>query len=207
MRNVRLKVVFKLILPCFFCFGAIDLWAEDKPVAQSPISSPPANSLAPSSGLIVDGSNYQLLEQFKGVHPRLFVDENRLDEIKKLIQTSPKYQEMWKRFKATADAIELPEQNLDLAVRLKQRNIRTQEEYLTILVAAYRFSGDKAYFEKAKLWVNVWRAIPDSWCGDFGSGNLMYGMSLYYDWCWQDLSPDERDATSKLLIKWASLTK
>ena len=207
MRNVRLTVMVKVYVLCMIYFGAIDLWAQEKPSTQSTTPSSPVDPVAPSSGSSGDASNYQLLEPFRGVHPRLFVDEHRLDEIKKLIQTSPKYQEMWQRFKATADAIEPPERNLDLAVRLKQRNIRTQEEYLTILVAAYRFSGDKAYFEKAKQWVDIWSAVPDSWCGDFGSGNLMYGMSLYYDWCWQDLSPDERVATSKLLIKWASLTK
>ena len=174
-------------------------------VAQaSPLTPPEIADVSSISK--TDTTNYELPAKFKGVHPRLFADENRLDEIKKLIQTSAKYQEMWQRFKAKADRVKAPGKDFDLQKALKG-DFRGLEDQLFTLVAAYRLSDDKAYFEKAKLWANVWSGFPDKSCEDFGSAELMYAMALYYDWCWQDLSPDERDATNKLLIKWGSLTK
>ena len=173
-------------------------------VSPSPVSA----EIEKTDYQVKESSHYELPKRLVGVHPRLFADERRIEGIKKLIDSNPRYTEMWKRFKKSADDIRPVKKGVTFeSMAAKSMDERGAEEGLFILVAAYRLSGEPAFLEKARLLVRFWSEAPDSWFDSFGADNLLCGMALYYDWCWQDLSPEEREATGKLLLKWGFLQK
>ncbi len=133
------------------------------------------------------------------VHPRLFAKATRLDEIKTLCQTTPPYKEFYERFKKQADHIRLP-----------SGKIAWDRDYgnkLWDLTAAWRLSGDPACLAKAKAWAMLIKDCPDSYFQDFFSGHLMCGMALFYDWCYGELSPEQREATRAFLARGARQTR
>ncbi len=133
------------------------------------------------------------------VHPRLYANAARLDEVKALCRNTPHYKEFWERFKKQADGVQMPPKNLEWD--------RSHGNRLWDLTAAWRLSGNPACLEKAKAWAFAIEDCPDDYFENFYSGHLLCGMALFYDWCYGELSSEQREVVRAFLVRGSRRSK
>ena len=133
------------------------------------------------------------------MHPRLYGDAKRLEQIKALCQREQPYEDFWIRFEKQAGAIRMPPSKLEWD--------RAPGDKLWDLTAAWRLSGNPAYLKKAKAWAMAIKDCPDSYFEGFFSGHLLCGMALFYDWCYEELEPELRETVREFLVRGSGKTK
>jgi hypothetical protein len=137
-----------------------------------------------------------LLERWRNVHPRLFVDQRRLDELRALIRTSTEYREYWTRFVSGVSRRPPP------AALSFENSVRGLGDRLWDLTAAYAFSGDRAFLQSAEQWALALSACPERAYtrGDFGTGHILCALALFSDWCHADISERTRATVAQALL-------
>jgi len=153
----------------------------------------------------VSGKEYQNLELYKGVHPRLYVDFAKVKEVRKAIASGGTYERFWMEVKEQADrfAVEEPTEYKYQDDMLWQREVGNK---MATLAAAYLFGQDKKYLEAAKAWALKACSYP-TWGTtnldnkDLEAGHLFMGLALVYDWCYQELDDGTRETIRSTILK------
>ena len=136
------------------------------------------------------------LEKMRGVHPRLYLTKESIADLKIKITTTDKSQ--WENLLANADRIlKRTPAVYDPKDEQEQLFMRNVGNFIPTLAFAYVLSGDKKYFDAAKIWAMnacsypTW-GILDCRNGGLASGHQLFGLALFYDWCYNDLDDDTR---------------
>jgi hypothetical protein len=146
-----------------------------------------------------------LRPELVGVHPRVFLTQPEIDDLKKKTQTQ---KELWqtalKRVRALT--VEPPKPPAE------ERRVQN-EVGIGIAEAAfvYKITGEKKYLDAAKKYMDaalsydVWGYSYNKPNVDLAAGHLLYGMGWGYDLLYNDLSSTEREKYRSKLIKQARL--
>ncbi len=136
--------------------------------------------------------------RFEGVHPRLYVTEARLQEVRQKLGREP-YAGFLVRIRRIAN------NGLTSVVPADGDggdDKRTYGCYLTHLVAAYRLTGERPYFDAACRYLEAFIA-RDSWTVDLMYGHWSHGVALAYDWLYHELDASLRERTADALYRHA----
>lgn len=144
-------------------------------------------------------------KELEGVHPRVFMSQAEIDQLKEKAKTHP---ELWQtalsRVRAlTAEPAPAPAQ---------ERRVQN-EVGLGIAEAAfvYKVTGDKKYLDAAMKYIDAgisydtWGYTYNKPNVDLAAGHLLYGMGWGYDLLYHDLTPAQRTKIKDKLVKQAKL--
>ncbi len=139
------------------------------------------------------------LTKLRGVHPRLYLDNRRIAELRGTIHTTGAA--TWKRVLRQADR-EIrrgpPKYVLDDGhsgeEQLWQRTVGDAMPFLAI---AYVLGGDRQYLAAAHQWALASCRYPTWGLGnidgmDLAAGHQLFGLAIVYDWCYADLDETAR---------------
>jgi len=146
-----------------------------------------------------------LRPELAGVHPRVFLTQVEIDELKKKTQTQ---KELWQTALSRVRALTVGPPKPPAEERRVQNEVG-----LGIAEAAfvYKITGDKKYLDAAKKYMDaavsydVWGYSYNKPNVDLAAGHLLYGMGWAYDLLYNDLTHTERDKYRNKLIKQARL--
>lgn len=134
------------------------------------------------------------LAALRGVHPRLFVDAARVDELRGAIAGT--HQALFAELRAQADRLVKSgppayreRDNYSGDEQLWQREVGNA---MPAIALCWLLTGERAYLDAARDWALASCAYPTWGLGsidgmDLASGHQMLGLALVYDWCYGDL--------------------
>jgi hypothetical protein len=148
------------------------------------------------------------LERVRGRHPRLYLDAQRVAELRQAVQTT--HAELWDELRGRADQ----------AVRRGPPQYREQDGYsgdeqlwqrevgnaMPVLAMAYVISGQRQYLESARDWALASCGYRTWGLGridglDLAAGHQLFGLAIVYDWCYQDLDPAARQTIRETIAR------
>jgi hypothetical protein len=151
------------------------------------------------------------LEKVRNTHPRLYLNAQRVAELRKAIQAT--HADLWAEVRALADrsvARGAPAYRRNDAQsgdeQLWQREVGNAMPHLAM---AYLMTGDKRYLDGAKQWALASCGYPTWGYGlydgkDLATGHQLFGLAIIYDWCYHDLDEASRQRIRETLVKRAS---
>ncbi len=151
------------------------------------------------------------LEKVRGTHPRLYLNAQRVAELRKAIQTT--HAGLWADVKVLADrAVERGApayrkvEGRSTDEQLWQRDVGSTMPHLAM---AYLLAGDKRYLDAAQQWALASCSYPTWGYGSFdgmdlATGHQLLGLAIVYDWCYQDLDEASRQRIRETLVTRAS---
>ena len=136
-------------------------------------------------------------------HPRLYVDDKRLAEIKQLIESDERVRKMWEGILKSADSA--------LTSTVGQSKDGRQRLYKGVELAfAYRMTGKKKYADRVRKYVEMalkWEALnaerkPTSpRKTNLATGHNVMNLGIMYDWLYDVWTPEERKALRGLIVE------
>ena len=128
--------------------------------------------------------------ELAGVHPRLILNAAGLEALRNKIK-DPKMVPVMEGF--LTNARKLAGKEPPVNPPNTEDPFRGFGGTLSSLALAYLLTNDPYYLQAAKKWIHAVNHYP-SWAGneDLGASHICFGMSLAYDWLYNDLTPDER---------------
>jgi hypothetical protein len=145
------------------------------------------------------------LEAIRGLHPRLYLTEQRIEELRAAVATS--HAALWSEVVEIAETLAAtapPTYEVvdDDRGELWQRPVGNAMPYLAL---AYRLTEDPCYLEAAERWALASCDYPSWGAGeldgmDLAAGHQLYGLALVYDWCYSDLDAYARERIRTTLI-------
>jgi hypothetical protein len=147
-----------------------------------------------------------LRPELLGVHPRVYVTDKELAELRQLARTS--HRELWLRAISHVRAL-AGEPPPPPAEQRRQQN----DVGIAIAEAAfiYKIEGDKKYLDAARKYMDaavsydIWGYASNKPNVDLAAGHLLYGLAWGYDLLYHDLTETERTRYREKLIKQARL--
>src|SRR5215813_10896738 len=147
-----------------------------------------------------------LLPELMGVHPRVYVTEKEIAELKERARTTHK--ELWQNALRDVRALKSDPPPAPAQKRREQNDVG-----LGIAEAAfiYKIEGDKKYLEAARKYMDaavtydIWGYANNKPNVDLAAGHLLYGLGWGYDLLYHDLSSADRARYRAKLIKQAGL--
>jgi hypothetical protein len=148
------------------------------------------------------------LERLRGVHPRIYLTESRVAELRRAIQGT--HAHLWKSIQEQADRAAkrgppayIERDNFSGEEQLWQREVGNT---LPVLAMAYVLSGDKRYSAAAQDWSLASCRYKTWGLGridgmDLATGHQLFGLGLVYDWCHRELDDSARQEIRRTLIK------
>ena len=141
-----------------------------------------------------------------GVHPRVYVTDKELAELRERARTS--HRELWQRTISHVRALDADPPPPPAEKRRQQNDVG-----IAIAEAAfvYKIEGDKKYLDAARKYMDaavsydVWGYPNNKPNVDLAAGHLLYGLAWGYDLLYHDLSEKERTRYREKLIKQARL--
>lgn len=150
------------------------------------------------------------LKEWEGVHPRLLMTQEKFDNLKKKIEgnVSPYLNQTYDRIIKEANSMlnyKVP------AFDDAGENLWISEVGLKIysLAFAYKMTGDKKYFDKAYYIADTLLSFP-KWTGasspdgsfnELGSKGAFYGISIFWDWCYDTLTANQKyEMLSRMVV-------
>lgn len=129
-------------------------------------------------------------------HPRIMVDADGWEQIKKNIETYPEFASWHKKIMAQADSkMTTPVEYYHFG-EVQQNILQTTRRFKEKMLYwgyAYRITGDKKYVERAYKEMEAVSKFPDwSPVHPIDTGELLFGSAVGYDWMYDALTPDER---------------
>lgn len=130
----------------------------------------------------------------RAVHPRLFADAARFDELR--AARSGTHQELWKEVRDQADQLARQgppayreQDGHSGAEQLYQREVGNA---MPCLAMAWKLTGDRKYLGAAGSWALASCKFPTWGLGktdgmDLAAGHQLFGLGIVYDWCHDDL--------------------
>ena len=143
------------------------------------------------------------LDGLAGVHPRLILTGQRLEEVKGRIATS--HREIWRMVKEQADRMRAQPVPANFK---EQGDMRDAGRGIPWQALAYRVTGEKAYLDGAKRWLNTICRFPH-WENDrsLAGGECLFGVAIGYDWLFPELTQAERTLIREKLVRQATIMK
>jgi Domain of unknown function (DUF4962)/Heparinase II/III-like protein len=151
------------------------------------------------------------LQKVRHVHPRLYLNAERVAKLRSEIQTS--HADLWADVKVLADkAVKqgAPKYRKDDSrsgdEQLWQRSVGNTMPYLAM---AYLMTGEARYLEASKQWALASCGYPTWGYGqldgmDLAAGHQLFGLAIIYDWCYHALDEATKQRIRETLIKRAS---
>jgi hypothetical protein len=150
------------------------------------------------------------LASVRGVHPRLYLTDQRVEELRRSVQTT--HAGLWSEVRKLADDLTTvnPPQYTASSTdpgQLWQRPVGNAMPYLAL---AYRLTGQTRYLDAAKRWALASCSYPEWGIGfrnstDLAAGHQLFGLALVYDWCYHDLDQPLRDRIRSTLASRGAL--
>jgi hypothetical protein len=148
------------------------------------------------------------LEARRRAHPRLYLDGDRVAQLRRSVQTT--HASLWQAVKAQADRAvaagpppyrERDDQSGD--EQLWQREVGNT---MPLLAMAYLVTGEKAYLDAARAWALASCSYPTWGLGatdgkDLAAGHQLFGLGLVYDWCYDGLDEEARATIRQTLLR------
>jgi hypothetical protein len=138
------------------------------------------------------------LEAYQDVHPRLFLNASRLDEI--ATKSSPVHIRARDIILENARVRSIQDPPSDIE---REEDMRRAGRGIPWLALGYLLTGDPIFLEAAKRWLNTVCLFPH-WERDnsLSGGECLFGVAVGYDWLYADLSDEERQSVEgKLLLQ------
>ncbi|MDX6385649.1 MAG: hypothetical protein QOK48_3222, partial [Blastocatellia bacterium] len=147
-----------------------------------------------------------LRPELLGVHPRVYVTEKELAELRQLARSS--HRELWQQAISHVRALAADPPPPPAEQRRQQNDVG-----LAIAEAAfvYKIEGDKKYLDAARKYMDaavsydIWGYANNKPNVDLAAGHLLYGLAWGYDLLYHDLTELERTRYRDKLIKQARL--
>lgn len=139
-----------------------------------------------------------------GAHPRLYVDRDKLADIKDRLSSYP-YSKFWENVRVDAD--KYTAENLPHTIAgLGESDIRGLGKQLPVLAFVYLLTGDNRYLENIRRRMDAMSAY-ENWATnqDIGAAHLLFGMSVTYDWLFDSFTPDERQRYRARIYRQANI--
>ena len=148
------------------------------------------------------------LEKVKGVHPRIYLSDARIKELRQAIKTT--HAQLWDEVRAQAN----------LAVRQGAPAYREDDGWsgdeqlwqrgvgntMPVLAMAYVLTGEQQYLDSAREWALASCGYKTWGLGridgmDLAAGHQLFGLAIVYDWCYGDLGEEARQTIRETLVK------
>ena len=139
------------------------------------------------------------LEKVRGMHPRIFLNDRRIAELREAIKTT--HAPLWKKILAQANTIAakapspyLTEKEWSNIEQLWQRPVGDNMPFLAL---AWVMTGDRKYLNAALTWAlaacgyKTWGLYEYDGM-DLAAGHQLFGLGIVYDWCYRDLDEETR---------------
>jgi hypothetical protein len=147
-----------------------------------------------------------LLPELLGVHPRVYVTSEELDNLRERARTS--HRELWQQAIKAVRALRADPPPPPAEQRRQQNDVG-----IAIAEAAfvYKIEGDKKYLDAARKYMDaavsydIWGYASNKPNVDLAAGHLLYGLAWGYDLLYHDLTEKERVRYREKLIKQARL--
>src|SRR5436190_8047598 len=147
-----------------------------------------------------------LRPELVGVHPRVYVTDKELAELRERARTTHK--ELWQRELSHVQALAGDPPPPPAEARRQQNEVA-----IAIAEAAfiYKIEGDQKYLNAARKYMDaavsydIWGYASNKPNVDLAAGHLLYGMGWAYDLLYHDLTAQERTRYRDKLIKQARL--
>ena len=147
-----------------------------------------------------------LRPELLGVHPRVYVTDTELTELRERARTS--HRELWQRAISHVRALTAAPPPPPAEQRRQQNDVG-----IAIAEAAfvYKIEGDKKYLDAARRYMDaavsydIWGYATNKPNVDLAAGHLLYGLAFGYDLLYHDLSEKERARYRDKLIRQARL--
>lgn len=136
-------------------------------------------------------------------HPRLFLDTDRAEAMKRKIAADPLLAKALAHVKACADAIERAEPIRRKKVGKRLLGVsRTCLKRVLYLAFAYRMSGEARYLERAQEEMLAVSAFPDWNPSHFlDVAEMTAGLAIGYDWLHSVLDPTARALIREAIVE------
>jgi hypothetical protein len=147
-----------------------------------------------------------LRPELMGVHPRVYVTEKELADLRQRARTS--HRELWQRAISHVRALAADPPPAPAEQRRQQNEVG-----IAIAEAAfiYKIEGDKKYLDAARKYMDaavsydIWGYANNKPNVDLAAGHLLYGLAWGYDLLYHDLNEKERTRYRDKLIRQARL--
>lgn len=163
---------------------------------------PAASGQQPAAGQAA-GAGADVLRTLHPGHPRLYVLDSELPEIKSLIQQDPQVKGWYKILEDRAEKIltEPPIQHKLIGPRLLGQS-RAALERISTLAFLYRLDGDQRKAERARREMLTAASFPDWNPSHFlDVAEMTHALALGYDWLYGYLSPEDRLVVRKAIVE------
>ena len=147
-----------------------------------------------------------LRPELVGVHPRVFVTEQELSELRERAHTS--HRELWQRAISHVRALNADPPPPPAGARRQQNEVGIAIAEATFV---YKIEGDKKYLAAARKYMDaavsydIWGYANNKPNVDLAAGHLLYGLAWGYDLLYHDLTEQDRTRYRDKLIKQARL--
>ena len=151
------------------------------------------------------------LERVRGVHPRMYLTRESIGELKKAVKTT--HAGLYREFIDQADGIlrHNPPKYMDETEwkNIEQLYMRGVGNNMPFLALAYVLTGEQKYLDGAKTWALAACGYPTWGLHEFANvdlstGHQLYGLSLVYDWLYNDLDEETRTTIRETMIEKSS---
>src|SRR5262245_9528082 len=193
---------FCFSLLCFLLlFGAQD----SRELKQEKLASQKLKGEHPLVGLMRTRKS-TLKPELAGVHPRVYVTDKELDELRERSRTTHK--ELWQQVLRHVRALNTVPPPPPAQKRREQNEVGIA---IAEAAFAYRIERDKKYLDAAKKFMDaavsydIWGYANNKPNVDLAAGHLLYGLGWGYDLLYNDLTESERARYRDKLIKQARL--
>ncbi|MFC1650812.1 DUF4962 domain-containing protein [Candidatus Latescibacterota bacterium] len=150
----------------------------------------------------------QALNEVRGVHPRIYLTDERIGELRKLIKTTHK--PLWEEVRAQADNITRrdppPYMDENEWKNIEQLYMRPVGNNIPFMALAYVLTEDEKYLKSAVKWAmascnyETWGLYEFSGI-DLATGHQLFGLGILYDWCYDALDEDTRRIIRETIIR------
>lgn len=148
------------------------------------------------------------LTQLKGVHPRIYMDQQRVVALRAASKTT--HAAIWQKIQALADrhAKSGPPKYVEQDGHSGDEQLYQREvgNAMPTLAMAWVITQDPKYLEGARAWALASCSYPTWGLGsingmDLAAGHQLMGLGLVYDWCYDGLGEVDRKTIRDTLIK------
>ena len=147
------------------------------------------------------------LKSMSSVHPRLFFDRGRIDELKRTLAGS--HASIWAPIRTYADRLVKtapPKYRAYGDGRYDEQWWQSNNSRsMATLALAWLMTGERTYLDAARNWAVATCDYPtwgDSWNAgkDCMAGHNLYGLAIVYDWCGDALPDADRSRIRETLM-------
>jgi len=183
-----------------------DVWLEKKPKPDRYFGQVMAERLEEFRF----GELPEPMRKLRGVHPRLFLSAQRIEEIRRKIESDPYYAWMMDKVRHVADVavrVGPPQYSENRGWASEEQTWQRQTGNLIAYLAfCYAISGDQKYLDATIAFIR--RSMEYASWGrgafagsDLATGHQIFGIALAYDWLYHDLDEQMRRQMRELLLQ------